>query len=154
MREIPLSNGGAAFVDDEDFDLIAAYRWRRNIGGYAVRSTTQNGVNRTYSMHRVIFGAVSGQQVDHIDRNRLNNVRANLRLATASQNAINRVSASKTGYRGVQQDYRRFKAMIWAAGQFYLLGRFSNAIEAARAYDKAARQLHGDFAVLNFPEGA
>jgi hypothetical protein len=107
-------------------------------------------------MHRLILAAAAGQWVDHIDGDGLNNRRANLRICDPNQNAANSRRVPNTiGYRGVWRTiYGRYYASITSKGRAVRLGSFSTAIEAAVAYDEAAKELHGEFATLNFPEGA
>lgn len=88
MKEIPLTNGGVALVDDADHDTLAVYRWNRHTQGYATRTCATR--RRTIYMHREITGAQRGEEVDHINRNGLDNQRANLRLVTRSVNQGNR----------------------------------------------------------------
>jgi hypothetical protein len=94
--------------------------------------------------------------VDHIDHNGLNNRRSNLRLCTAQQNARNHRPQLRgsSKYKGVswRQDGKVFRALIWHNGKSINLGRFKNEIDAAKAYDKAAKKYFGEFAYLNFPD--
>ena len=91
-------------------------------------------------------------EVDHRDRNGLNNRRSNLRLATDLQQAANRTTPTNAaGFRGVAVRGKRFEARINVNKKYVSLGRFASAELAARAYDKAAFKQFGEFAVLNFP---
>lgn len=95
--------------------------------------------------------------VDHRDHEGLNNTRTNLRLATRSQNSCNnkKTRGRSSKYKGVSRDKRGYwRAKIHFKGKHIFLGYFDNEIDAARAYDKAAKELHGEFAVLNFPQVA
>jgi len=109
------------------------------------------------SMHREIMQAPAGLLVDHRNRNTLDNRRENLRLATRSQNSCNsRIDKSKatSQFRGVQYWKRRGRwvAKIKHKGKETWLGSFDNEIDAARAYDDAAKKYHGEFARLNLPD--
>lgn len=104
-------------------------------------------------MHRVILNPDDGMETDHIDRNKLNNQKSNLRQVTRSQNAINIGSrkGSSSNYNGVSfaKKYRKWTAHITIKGKQKNLGLFKSEIEAAIIYNKAAINLHGVFAVLN-----
>jgi hypothetical protein len=107
-------------------------------------------------MHHLVIGTNWGGETDHINRNKLDNRRGNLRRATHSQNMCNRVVKSrlpKSGYRGVVWRVARGKwsACINVKRKEHFLGYFADKEDAARAYDDAARRLHGEFARLNFP---
>lgn len=104
------------------------------------------GVLRNKSVARVIMNAPPELQVDHIDGNPLNNLRSNLRLATASQNQANRPTSNTTGYRGVYKSNSSYKALISVDGKDIYLGTFPAASLAAQAYENAAKKYFGQFA--------
>lgn len=159
-REIPLTKGKVALVDAADFEWLSQWKWFAHVTGYCLGNVNVDGVRRTVTMHRMIMEPPPGFEVDHANRDGLDNRRANLRVATRSQNVVNRiVRAGAAGFRGVYIDAshhgaRPYRAEISFNGKRARLGRHLTAIEAARAYDRAARQLHGEFAILNFPEAA
>lgn len=157
-QEIPLTKGMVAIVDTADFDFLSRFNWyahKSNRTYYAARRATDAehapGQSRHIFMHQVLCG----RGCDHIDRNGLNNTRGNLRPATKSQNSVNcRKVNRKTGYRGVSINGRwGYQATVNFGGSRHRAGTFKTKVEAAIAYDRLAKQLHGEFAVLNFPDG-
>lgn len=163
MREIPLTRGYVAIVDDEDYATLARHKWYAhpdNFGNvYAKRMTPRNGGSRQQiRMHRAVAGAGVGQRVDHINGNTLDNRRANLRPATNAENCRNRkMNRNNTsGYKGVSWDNssNKWRAQIRYEYRIVLIGFYADPIEAARAYDRKAVELFGDFARLNFPQEA
>lgn len=159
MVEIPLSRGKIAVVDDADADL-RAFKWstftsKRSKTFYAYRTVRDvSGQRHSLYLHRVI-GARLGLNghVDHRDGNGLNCKRDNLRTATRSQNMANQPKQknNSSGFKGVMASRGRWRASIESEGVRYGLGTFDTAELAARAYDDAARSLHGEFACANSP---
>ena len=151
IRYIPLTQGEVAMVDAEDYEELSRYKWyvtRHSGNKYACRR------GKTILMHRVIMKARKGMVVDHIDGNGLNNRRCNLRVCTRAQNACNRrPTGSRSGFRGVEQKGNgRYVAVVGHQRKRNRAGVFSDPVEAARARDRLARQLHGEYAWLNLPE--
>jgi hypothetical protein len=144
---ISLGNGGVTFVDDDDFDWLNQWKWHRNSGGYVWRTVKTGKV----TLHRLITGAGPGQHVDHINHDRLDNRRANLRLCTPRENNWNRPGSSFSGLKGVSPFRGRWRAVITLGGRQLWLGLHETAEAAARAYDEAATKHFGDFAFLNYP---
>lgn len=149
-RRIPLTKGQFALVDDADYDWLMQWKWCYAAVGYAV-SRIQG---RVVYMHRLIAGSPQGMEIDHVDHDKLNNCRSNLRIATRAQNNGNRLKQPNTTsrYKGVAwyKAQGRWRAMIHRDDRPIFLGYFDDEIEAARAYDRAARELFGDFAKTNF----
>ena len=105
-------------------------------------------------MHRFLLSDQKGKIVDHINRNRLDNRKANLRYATRSQNGFNRINVKHSSiYKGVfyRKVSKKWGASIRSPDKKIHLGLFLDEIEAAKVYDEAAKKYHGEFAVLNFP---
>ena len=160
MKEISLTQGKFALVDDEDFLPLNRFKWRaQKTRGkfYAVRDWKKSGKRGTILMHRVIMSAPKTLQVDHRFGDTLDNRKYNLRLATNQQNnrALKRKAAGKTSrYRGVsfKKDKNRWQANIFD-GRHHFLGYFQCERDAAVAYDAAAKKRFGGFIGLNFPTG-
>lgn len=154
MKEILLSNSAECVVviDDDDFELVAPHRWMlmcvRNLR-YALTHIEKKPV----LMHRLIMNPPTELVVDHKDTDGLNNQRDNLRVVTRGQNGLNRRihKNNKSGYKGVtaQADCSTFRVQLRIGGKRVLSKNFPTAIEAARAYNEAAKQYHGEFARLN-----
>lgn len=154
-KEILLTQGKVAIVDDADFEWLNQWKWMYHYTGYAVRSTYDRLTKKkgNIRMHRTILSAPPDKDVDHIDGDGLNNQRHNLRLATPSQNLANhkRKKHNTSGYTGVSWDKKRqkWRAYIGIDGKWKYLGRFDSKLAAAKAYDQAAVAYFGPFAKLN-----
>lgn len=157
MKQIPLSQGKFALVDDEDYGLVAQYKWcaksKPDNRWYAARIFTVNGKKQSILLHRFLMNPKPGEQVDHINGNGLDCRKSNLRIATHAQNRHNsRVTKrSRSGLKGVWYTPSRhgWRSAIMANGKRISIGIFKSAYEAAKAYNNAAKRLHGDFAKLN-----
>jgi len=165
-RAIPLTRGLVAIVDAADYDWLSAFKWHALAckGGqfyYASRRLRMGElgwIEKTFTlvlMHRQILNAQRGTLVDHRDHNGLNNVRDNLRVATASQNGANTEYARgrTSGFYGVSwsAECSKWRSRICVDRSSIYLGVFASEREAALARDEAARRYFGDFARLNFP---
>lgn len=141
MKFIKLTRGKVAIVDDADYEVIMPYKWRYMSDGYVMGYV--NGKN--IQLHNYLLG-VKG--IDHINRDRLDNRRANLREATPSQNLANKTKQrnSKSPYKGVT----RHKFGKWQAkAKGVYLGLFDNPMDAALAYDVRMESVFGDYAATN-----
>ncbi len=150
MMYISLSNStDVALVDDEEFVKLCGYNWQKSSNGYAIRSV---GTSKIY-MHQDVLPTSKGVYADHIDSNRLNNQKSNLRPATHSENGQRRKvqSNSRTGYRGVIHSPHGWRAHLYCNRKHISLGYYKDIEDAARAYDKGALQYFGPNAALNFP---
>ncbi len=158
MKQIKLTKGQFALVDDEDYVWLSRWRWHTRVAkhtNYAARSVSGvDGKQRDLKMHRAILKVEQGYDIDHKDRNGLNNQRNNLRQCTKSENCYNRSKhpSNTSGYRGVswRAQRNRWKAQINVDGAQIHIGSYFCIIKAARAYDEAAKKHHREFAQLNF----
>ncbi len=166
MREIRISRGYIALVDDEDFDRVSALKWKSLISKrktkanviYACKNIRRKGEHWTKSdclyMHRFILGC--SEHVDHKDGNGLNNQKHNLRPATMSQNMMNRAKAPgcSSKYKGVCWHFglRRWQVHIHKNGKSVYLGSAVDEWDAALMYNEAALEEYGEFAWLNTKE--
>lgn len=136
-------------VDPDDFARLMKYRWHLvNVGTGSYAVSTIEG--KRVFMHRMVMGVDDPEViVDHINRDKLDNRRENLRTATAQQNSFNvdKHSDNTSGHKGVTWDKlrRKWVASIVKDGKRRFLGRFDTAEEAARTYDDAAELLFGEF---------
>lgn len=146
-------NGESTLVDVEDLELVRHHKWFL-INSHGVVATVNR---RKVLMHRIILAAhgvnLTGLEVDHINHDRLDNRKSNLRPATRGENQWNvpKLRTNSTGYKGVSLDKRRGKyvAQIRLNKKHVHLGQFVTAEAAALAYNRAAREHHGEFACLN-----
>ena len=159
FRRIPLTQGKYAIVDPEDYERLSKHKWHANKSKntfYAVRRI-HLGKNKWkhIKMHREILDPPDHLYVDHINHKGFDNRKANLRTATHRQNSYNRIHFRKnpsSKYKGVSWKKRtkKWNVQISHNGKREIIGSFDNEIEAAKAYDRAAKLYHKEFAVLNF----
>lgn len=152
---IPLSGGYFAKIDSEDFDRVRQHKWSANRSGPAwVYAQCKPPGSKHVYLHRFILGARDGVYVDHANGDTLDCRKANLREASPRQNACNSPQRARgtSGFRGVKlRASGRYQVQIKDGQRLVTVGRFDDPVVAARAYDAKARELHGEFAVLNFP---
>ena len=147
MRKIALTKGKVALIDNKDILNISKYSWNFT-NGYAYTKIN----NKSISMSRFLLNPPKNLWVDHINGNKLDNRRNNLRIVNPSQNSFNRLknSSNRSGYKGVYlaTNKKQWQAEIRANGKRQYLGKYSTKEEAAMAYNEAARRMHGKYAKL------
>ena len=151
VRLIPLGDGFYAYVDASDYEWLSRYTWHLS-NGYAFR--WEKG--RRIYMHSDIMQPPTDKLADHVDSNRANNCRSNLRVCTQAENLLNTCKrhGTRSRFKGVFYDMRfgKWFAQCRLKGKRHWRGYFDDESEAARAYDHMAVELFGEFARLNFPE--
>lgn len=163
MKTIPLTQGKIALVDDADFDWLNQWKWctfaQRTENYYAVRQNWNDKTKKSYllRMHREILGLKhkDGIITDHKNCDGLDNQRHNLRICTNAENLCNqKPKLHSSAFKGVSWNKKAAKwgTYIRSNHKRYFLGYFDSEIEAAKVYDKVAKELFGEFACLNFPD--
>lgn len=153
MKEIKLTHGFVAMVDDEDYEFVNQTKWSVSKSGnnfYAKGWRMVNGKMRSVRLHQLIIGVFDGSKIDHIDHDGLNCQKSNMRKCTHQQNMANRKPCGKSGYLGVSLEGRYFRSQITHNRTTIHMGTYRSEIEAALVYDEKAKELHGEFANLNF----
>lgn len=144
MREIELIGGGIALVDDDDYELLRHKHWKMHTAGYVSWSNML--------MHHEVMRAKKNDMIDHINGNKLDNRKSNLRLCNKAQNSYNspgKVNFRKSKYRGVLPNKKRWAAQIQVHGKSIHLGTYDTQEQAALIYNNAAIKYTGEFAFLN-----
>jgi len=151
VKEIPLTRGKVAIVDDEDYEVVSAFKWHCTSHGYASRVNPETK-KREY-LHRFLVKPSVGNVVDHINHDKLDNRRSNLRECTQKQNMHNgRGVAGTSRYKGVSYKPGRrkpWRARLYINGEQLILGDFYTEEEAAYAYNLKATEVNGQYAFLN-----
>ena len=147
---IKMSGGAVTKIDPEDYDKLSQYKWYLHSKGYACRDVGGRKNRKTIFMHDEIMGHVGN---DHINHDKLDNRKQNLRPATRSQNQHNlsKFKNNTSGYIGVSKTtWGKWHAYLWNKSKRVHIGYFYTPEEAARARDEMAIKLHGEYANLNF----
>jgi len=158
MKEINLTQGKVALVDDENYDFLNQFKWyaRRTDGIYYAgrQASSIDGKRKIIHMHRVIMETPWGFEVDHINHDGLNNQKYNMRNCIRLQNARNRQSYGSSQYLGVSwyNRYNCWVANITIGGKRIHLGYFKEEEDAAKAYNTSALYYYEEFANLNMVE--
>ena len=153
MKEIKLTQGLVALVDDEDYEWLNQWKWyalKSCNTYYATRVVRKNTICTRIAMHRLIMGNPPCI-VDHVDTDGLHNYRSNLRECTKSQNGMNRLPNKNSIYKGVRKSPTKgkWRGMIQVDGKCICLGTFNTKKDVAIAYNNAAIKYFGEFARLN-----
>lgn len=158
IKQIPLSRGLFAIVDGDDFEYLNQWKWYCSATGYAIRKEWLGNINgkrtsKVIRMHRFVSLPQDGLSADHINGNKLDNRRGNLRNCTHKNNMrnIHKLKPHSSKYKGVSWDRFRekWKANITVDAQSIYLGRFTSEEDAATAYNFAAIKQYGEYAKLN-----
>lgn len=160
MKKIPLTQGKFTLVDDEDFERLNKYKWYAHFSKgcfYVRRNLVRAKIGRKgklTTMHRALMGAKSGEYIDHINGNGLDNRKSNLRVSKNLNGNCQNCGMRRnntSGYKGVslRTKSKKWVSQITAKDKRYILGDYDTAKEAAIAYDMAAKLLHGEYAKTN-----
>ncbi len=149
--------GKTVIIDSDDYDRVMAWKWTYNKSNgsferrHHVSGSGKNRVRESWSLHRYIMGFPEGKMVDHINRDRLDNRKSNLRICSHHENArnCNKRSTNTSGYKGVTRVGNGWMAQTTVLGTHKYLGWFKDKKEAAKAYNSFAKEQFGEFAALN-----
>jgi hypothetical protein len=152
MKELPISKGYVALVDDEDFERLSQFRW------FVTKRHGTIYASTTIMLHKMVLRSFSSEPlIDHKNHNGLDCQKENLRTASHSLNGANRRKTKGTSrFKGVSWDKRKqlWRAQIGKNYKTTFLGWFKNETDAAKAYDTAAVAFFGEFALINFPNSS
>lgn len=141
-------------LDEEDYPVVSRFSWHLNKNGRAYYATTNikiAGKQTSLSMHRLLTG-MKDCNVDHINRNGLDNRKENLRLCDFKKNQLNRWRQNPHGFRGVTKNKFSYSYQIQLDGVKYRKSGFKTAEEAAKAYDQKNKELHREYGIRNFKD--
>lgn len=155
---IPLTKNKYAIVDMDDYEWLAKWRWYADRSGSGLRASRnrpiRDGSRALVLMHREIMGLKPGDklQVDHVHHNTLDNRKSGLRVCSAQENQMNQLAGGGTSrYKGVSfhEKTNKWRSRIFMNRKEEHIGMFASESDAAKAYNKKAKELFGDFACLN-----
>lgn len=153
MREIPLTKGYVALVDDDDYERLKRFNWTAAVRVTMVYAKRREGPSATFYLHREVLGLTGRLPlVDHVNRDGLDCRRSNLRTCSPAGNMRNSKARCSHGIKGTYRVGRLWAARIRVDYKRFALGCYSTQIEAGLAYDEAAKLYFGEFARLNFPD--
>lgn len=149
MKEIKLTKGMVALVDDEDYKWLNQWKWYYSSAGYARRDPYERNKRSHIMMHRLINHTPKGMETDHINGNRIDNRKKNLRSYTRQQNRVNKpkLKTNTSGINGVSwhKKANKWRAQVYLNDKQIYLGLFTNILEAKKVHDEKARELFGEF---------
>lgn len=160
-RELAVTRGLVAIVDEEDYERVSQFKWCAIKGRdtwYAHRTVRKSEglAKSSIRLHHFILGMTAdiAGEIDHRNGNGLDNRKQNLRMATAGQNRVNSgpTKRNTSGFKGVTRHGKKWHAQIRCGDTNHRLGSHPTPEAAARVYDAKARELFGEFAYLNFPD--
>jgi hypothetical protein len=153
-KVIKLTKGQIAIVDDEDYDFLSQWKWHFNqdrYGGYATKMIKKGKKRLALKMHRLIMAVSNNMQIDHINGNKLDNRKINLRICNVQENMRNRGNQKNntSGYKGVNFFKNKWRSYIYVNKKQIFLGYFKELSDAVHAYNDASLKYFGDFSKLN-----
>ena len=151
MKKIKLSNVNKyTIIDDDMYEYLKDYNWYMQTCGYACARKKIDGEWIAWLMHRAIMNTPKGMCTDHINHNKLDNRKSNLRICTHTENSRNNsTTRGRSKYKGVYYSHGKWCAQIVVNGKKIRPKRFDSEKDAAEAYNKMAIELFGQFAHIN-----
>ena len=146
MKKIKLTKNKHALVDNEDFEYLSQWKWHTSNSGYAIRNDWNKGKTKKLYMHRIINETPDESETDHINRNRLDNRRINLRTVNHRQNIMNSSKRldNTSGYKGINRQYGKWRAYIYVNSKYIHLGYFKSLNLALKARREAELKTWGN----------
>lgn len=155
MKQIIGRKIGESIIVDDSFEINPEHRWRVDDNGYVCRSRKkfEPGEGQRIYLHHIVAEKKHGQEARHINKNKLDNRRENIKLCSRAEQVINQIRENKTGYRGIRKLSNtregRWSASVCVGKIRHYLGSYSSPLDAAMAYDRAAEKFHGSYACTN-----